>query len=147
MKINRVFPQPPLWAPRVTAVLLILNVVLAMAQAESAAAPETRMWDYTALAEVPAKARAKRNPLVGDPDAVTAGKKLFEQHCSDCHGIDARGGKRGPSLHVVAVQEAPPGAIFDVLTNGVIRPGMPGWSKLPEPERWQIVSFLKSLHE
>jgi hypothetical protein len=32
-----------------------------------------------------------------------------------------------------------------VLTNGVVRKGMPVWSKLPEPQRWQIVRFLKSL--
>lgn len=31
------------------------------------------------------------------------------------------------------------------MTNGVARRGMPVWSKLPEPQRWQIVSFLKSL--
>lgn len=32
-----------------------------------------------------------------------------------------------------------------ILTNGVVRRGMPVWSKLPEPQRWQLVSFLKSL--
>jgi hypothetical protein len=31
-----------------------------------------------------------------------------------------------------------------VLTNGVVRHGMPVWSKLPEPQRRQIVSYLKS---
>jgi hypothetical protein len=31
------------------------------------------------------------------------------------------------------------------LTNGVVRRGMPVWSKLPEPQRWQLVSFIKSL--
>jgi hypothetical protein len=35
--------------------------------------------------------------------------------------------------------------LFWVLTNGVVMRGMPVWSKLPEPERWQIVTFLKSL--
>ena len=38
-----------------------------------------------------------------------------------------------------------PGALFWILTNGVGRRGMPVWSKLPEPQRWQIVSYLKSL--
>jgi hypothetical protein len=31
------------------------------------------------------------------------------------------------------------------LTNGVVWHGMPVWSKLPEPERWQIVTFIESL--
>jgi hypothetical protein len=36
-----------------------------------------------ALAKVPDKARAKRNPLERDPDAAAAGEKFFEQHCAD----------------------------------------------------------------
>jgi hypothetical protein len=35
--------------------------------------------------------------------------------------------------------------LFWILTNGVVRQGMPVWSKLPEPQRWQIVTFVKSL--
>jgi hypothetical protein len=43
------------------------------------------------------------------------------------------------------VQQATPGTLFWILTNGVVRRGMPVWSKLPEPQRWQIVTYLKSL--
>jgi mono/diheme cytochrome c family protein len=100
---------------------------------------------YAELAKAPAKARAKHNPLEKDPDAVAAGQNLFEQHCSECHGDTAEGGKKGPSLRAEEVQNAEPGAIFWVLTNGVVRRGMPVWSKLPEPQRWQLVSYLKSL--
>ena len=32
-----------------------------------------------------------------------------------------------------------------LLTNGSMKNGMPSWSRLPEQQRWQIVSFLKSL--
>jgi len=35
--------------------------------------------------------------------------------------------------------------LFWILNNGVVRRGMPVWSKLREPERWQIVTFLQSL--
>jgi hypothetical protein len=41
---------------------------------------------------------------------------------------------------------ATPGEIFWVVTNGVVRHGMPSWSKLPEAQRWQIVTFLQSLN-
>ena len=56
-------------------------------------------------------------------------------------------GKTGPtpSLLTDPVQQATPGTLFWILTNGVVRRGMPVWSKLPEPQRWQIVSYLKSL--
>jgi hypothetical protein len=44
------------------------------------------------------------------------------------------------------VQQATPGTLFWILTNGIVWHGMPVWSKLPEPERWQIVTFLQSLN-
>ena len=100
---------------------------------------------YSEIGKAPEKARAKRNPLEKDPDVVAAGRILFKQRCAECHGDNAEGGKKGPSLRALEIQEAEPGAIFWVLTNGVVRKGMPVWSKLPEPQRWQLVSFIKSL--
>jgi mono/diheme cytochrome c family protein len=100
---------------------------------------------YSEIRKAPEKARAKRNPLGKDPDAVAAGRILFQQRCAECHGDNAEGGKKGPSLRAAEIQNAEPGAIFWILTNGVVRKGMPVWSKLPEPQRWQLVSFIKSL--
>jgi mono/diheme cytochrome c family protein len=100
---------------------------------------------YAELAKAPQKARAKRNPIERDPDAVVAGRNLFEQHCTECHGDLAEGGRKGPSLLVEQVQNSEPGTIFWILTNGVVWRGMPVWSKLPEPQRWQLVSYIKSL--
>src|SRR6202162_232340 len=100
---------------------------------------------YAELAKAPRKAAARRNPLEADPDAVAAGANLFDQHCAECHGEMAQGGKKGPSLRADSVQQATPGALFWVLTNGVVRRGMPVWSKLPEPQRWQLVTYIKSL--
>lgn len=105
--------------------------------------PDPRV--YAELAKAPEKVRAKRNPLENDPDAAAAGQNLFEQHCSACHGNAGYGTGKAPSLRVEEVQNAAPGAIFWVLTNGVVRRGMPVWSKLPEPQRWQLVRFIKSL--
>jgi len=100
---------------------------------------------YSEIRKAPEKARAKRNPFEKDPNAVAAGRILFELRCAECHGENADGGKKGPSLRAVEIQDAEPGAIFWILTNGVVRKGMPVWSKLPEPQRWQLVSFIKSL--
>jgi mono/diheme cytochrome c family protein len=100
---------------------------------------------YASLAEAPVAARIRKNPFEGNPQEALAGAKLFERHCAQCHGEKAGGTKRGPSLLQPEVQEAPPGALFWLLTNGVVRRGMPVWSKLPEPQRWQIVTFLQSL--
>jgi mono/diheme cytochrome c family protein len=100
---------------------------------------------YAEIAKAPERARAKSNPLEKDRDAIPGGQILFEQHCSECHGETGEGGKKGPSLRAPQVQSAAPGAIFWILTNGVVRRGMPVWSKLPEPQRWQLVSYIKSL--
>jgi len=96
------------------------------------------------LARVPEKARAICNPLAKDPGSAAAGKKLFVQHCAECHGSTAQGAKRGPDLRAASAR-AKPGELFWILTNGVVRRGMPPWSKLPEPQRWQIITWLKSL--
>ena len=97
------------------------------------------------FAKVPKKARLRSNPLVNDRDAIAAGKKLFGQHCAECHGGAAEGSHRAPNLHVAEVQDATSGSIFWILSNGVIRHGMPDWSKLPEAQRWQITTYIKSL--
>lgn len=71
---------------------------------------------------------------------------LREQTCSPCDVPNVTvGGHKGPSLVADPVRQAAPGALFWVLSNGVVRKGMPVWSKLPEPQRWQLVSYLKSL--
>jgi mono/diheme cytochrome c family protein len=99
---------------------------------------------YAELRRAPNKAVNRPNPMENDPQAVAAGKLLFLDHCSECHGDDAKGGRKGPSLRVSDVQNATPGTLFWLLTNGVVRKKMPAWSKLPEPQRWQLVRFLRS---
>src|SRR5258705_3344906 len=74
---------------------------------------------YSEIEKAPEKARAKRNPLEQNPDAVAAGKNLFEQHCAECHGESALGGKKAPRLRAVGIQSAAPGAVVWTLTHRV----------------------------
>lgn len=101
---------------------------------------------YAELGKAPVKYQQMRNPMANDPEAPAAGGVLFEEHCEGCHGREAAGGKKAPSLRAPEVQNATPGAIFWILSNGVVRKKMPVWSKLPEPERWQLVSYIQSLN-
>lgn len=101
--------------------------------------------DFSELEKAPAKYRAKANPMAKDKDSIPAGKILFEEHCAECHGENASGTKKAPSLRAQEVQTAPPGTLFWILSNGIVRKGMPVWSKLPEPQRWQLISFIQSL--
>ena len=131
--------------PVASAMLVIIAVSFAAARKADHAAATKDDSVYAELAKAPKKATARRNPLEKDPNAAVAGGKLFERHCAECHGDMAEGGRKAPSLLADPVQQATPGTLFWILTNGVVRRGMPVWSKLPEPERWQIVSYLKSL--
>jgi len=128
---------------------LAVSVVLAQTQNSgklpAGAAPKYDPAIYAELQKAPEKARNRANPLQNDPDAVAAGAILFEQHCAECHGHSAEGSRKAPSLLVPEVQSATPGTLFWLLTNGVVRKKMPVWSKLPEPRRWQLVRYIKSL--
>lgn len=124
---------------------LLLTVSFLFAQKKNSPEQKRHNSVYAELTKVPEKARAKPNPFEGNPDAVTAGQKLFEEHCAECHGDTAEGARKGPSLRAEEVRRATSGSLFWVLSNGVVRRGMPDWSKLPEPQRWQLVTYLKSL--
>jgi len=101
--------------------------------------------DTTWLLKVPEKSRAKQNPFSGNSDAAAAGARLFQQNCAQCHGSDGTGRDKKPNLHSGRIRSATPGELEWLLTNGSMKNGMPSWSRLPEGQRWQIVTYVKSL--
>jgi mono/diheme cytochrome c family protein len=117
--------------------LLSLTLVASVALAASAG----NDWK----ARVPEKERSRPNPMAADPSAVAAGGKLFRQNCAKCHGAEGEGSEKHPPVKSVRVQEAAPGELQWLLTNGSMKHGMPSWSRLPEQQRWQIVAYLKAL--
>jgi len=98
-----------------------------------------------AIARAPIMDRDRANPYEGQRNAILAGKKLFLQHCAECHGADARGRGKSANLHMSDVQDATPGELEWLLRNGNLTRRMPSWSGLPEQRRWQIVAYIKSL--
>lgn len=99
------------------------------------------------LQRVPATAAQHRNPFAGSEPDKRAGAKLFQQECASCHGRDAKGIGKAPPLASPQVRQTRPGKLFWILRNGSLRRGMPSFSHLPESERWQIVTYLKSLSQ
>ncbi len=97
------------------------------------------------LQRAPSHEAARPNPYDGQQPAAQAGQKVYLRECSGCHGSEAQGARRGPALASPALSHAPPGAIFWVLRNGSLRTGMPSFSHLPEAQRWQIVTYLKTI--
>ena len=122
----------PAWLP-----LVLLSAATLFATADGA-------W----LARVPASDHQKTNPYEGKPDAIAAGRNIFEEHCAKCHGQNAEGVKKRPSLRSERVQrQATDGDLHWLLVNGSMKKGMPPWAKLPDPQLWQLITYLKSLHE
>ncbi len=146
MRASATMPLPFRNSMRLRGICIVAFISLTLALTDEAAAQRHARSVYAALSKAPETARIRKNPFAGDTRSAAAGGKLFEQHCADCHGEKAGGTRRGPSLLREAVQQATPGTLFWILTNGVVRRGMPVWSKLPEPERWQIITFLQSLN-
>ena len=98
------------------------------------------------LSQVPARDRQKTNPFSAKPEAVQAGRLLYADHCAQCHGKNAEGTKNRPSLRSSRIQsDLSEGEVHWLLVNGNMRRGMPSWSKLPDQQLWQLVSFLRSL--
>jgi len=50
-----------------------------------------------------------------------------------------------PALSQGPTQSVSDGEVFWFITTGAVDKGMPSWSALPERQRWQLVSYLKSL--
>ncbi len=102
--------------------------------------------DGSWMQKVPADYHSKVNPYAGQAEAIAGGAKLFADHCAKCHGADALGRRKRPSLRSERVQvQATAGDIFWLLKNGNLRRGMPTWSAMPEPSRWQVIAYVKSL--
>ena len=99
------------------------------------------------LTNVPQRERERFNPYLDQPDAVAAGRRIYLDHCAHCHGNDADGTKKRPSLKSTRVQQqATDGDLHWLLVNGNRGQGMPSWVKLGDPQIWQVICYVKSLH-
>ncbi|MGA8740862.1 MAG: c-type cytochrome [Terracidiphilus sp.] len=98
------------------------------------------------LKRVPQADRVRTNPYAADPNAIAAGRNMFLNNCAKCHGKNAEGKANRPSLKSKRIQTATDGELAWLLKNGEVFKGMPGWGALPEPERWQIISYVRSLN-
>jgi glucose/arabinose dehydrogenase len=93
----------------------------------------------------PASAQAMTNPYEGQETAVQAGKQLYARDCASCHGQTGKGTGNVPSLVDGKLNSVKSGEVFWFITRGDKANGMPSWGGLPEKQRWQIVSYVKSI--
>ena len=92
----------------------------------------------------PASSAQMKNPYGGQAAAASAGAKLYAMNCAACHGTNGQGTGNVPALAQQTIRTTPDGEVFWFITNGAASNGMPSWAQLPEQQRWQIVTYLKS---
>ena len=118
----------------------LVLLVVPMALAQNLHYQQDPTW------RVPAEAAEKKNPLAEQPELAAGGKKLFTRICVQCHGRSGEGVKKNAAdLQLSVVQAQSDGALFWKITNGNPDRGMPSFSRLTEPQRWQIVLHLRTL--
>jgi mono/diheme cytochrome c family protein len=120
----------------ISTLLLIVVTTISFGQARSEKSG-------SALANVPTKVSERQNPFANSESARVAGKKLFMRHCAECHGPTAEGSGQAPSLLATAGAATP--TLHWFIKNGNLRRGMPSWSRLPDQQLWQVVTYLKTL--
>ena len=114
---------------------LILSTALALCATASS------RWD-----RVPPRDHSRTNPLAARPESVSAGALIYKEHCAQCHRTDALGdGRKKPPLRSDHIKLATDGDLEWFLRQGDLGHGMPSWSSLPEAQRWQLISYLRSI--
>ena len=96
-------------------------------------------------------------PVSEFPFAITRteldrGQDRFNVYCAPCHSrlgdgrgmVVQRGYRQPPSFHIDRLRDAPPGYVYDVITNGF--GVMPDYrAQLTVEDRWAVVAYLKAL--
>jgi mono/diheme cytochrome c family protein len=103
--------------------------------------------------QAPEEADSLKNSLEHSERILNAGKQIYAQLCTVCHGKTGEGDgvtasalqPKPADLTSEAVQEQTDGAIFWKIQEG--RPPMPGFkSQLSEQQTWAIVHYIRSLY-
>jgi mono/diheme cytochrome c family protein len=124
--------------------LLLLFALAALPAAAQSPSPQGTDPSWTA----PEKDAERKNPLASKPELAAGGQRVFNRTCASCHGdAEHRATSKAPDLASEAVQAQSDGAIFWKITNGNTKKAMPSWGSIPEPQRWQLVLYVRSLRD
>jgi cytochrome c oxidase cbb3-type subunit 3 len=74
------------------------------------------------------------------------GRRLFESTCAGCHGLDGRGGEKGPNIATrPETSRRSDDEILAILRHGVPAGGMPAFSTLGDVQLQAVMRHLRSL--
>src|SRR5437660_5392311 len=104
----------------------------------------------TALAQArvarAADPRPAKNPLEGNPQAISNGRAMFRTRCAGCHGPDARG-YLGPDLTGFWAAGGADDRMFDIVRRGVPGTEMTAADPLRvlDKDIWQVLAYVRTL--
>jgi len=81
-----------------------------------------------------------------DSDRAADASKIFAATCAGCHGLDGRGGERGPNIvSRQEVQRRSDEELQRTVRNGISETGMPNFAFLGNAKIEALVSYLRVL--
>lgn len=79
-------------------------------------------------------------------ERLAEASKTFAATCAGCHGLDGRGGERGPNIASrEEVRRRSDTELLQTLRNGISETGMPNFAALGDAKLKELVSYLRTL--
>jgi mono/diheme cytochrome c family protein len=112
---------------------------------------ERRLAHMATNAYIASHAPAQENPIQPTAAALSDGARLYEKHCSVCHGgaaqrispLRARFSPPVPQI-VNRVPKDPDAEFYWITKHGIRLTGMPAWDGiLNDDQIWTVVAFIK----
>jgi mono/diheme cytochrome c family protein len=89
-----------------------------------------------------------------EPSAADRGRRIYEQHCMECHGSQGRGdgvkaaslSPRPGNLVSAATSAKSDKDLLKIIANGRPRTAMPAWKdRLSEQDQQEVLRYIRSL--
>ena len=95
--------------------------------------------------QAPPAAANRRNPVPANSNSIAAGKKLFDNYCVPCHGMNAKGNNGvAADLTAPAAQSQTDGALFWKISQG--HSPMPSFANtLTAQQGWDVINYIRTL--
>ena len=109
------------------------------------------MISYNALPGVIDSFTAVPNPVAVDARSVENGRKYYQVNCAVCHGIAGNGNPKAAASGIIGISlmsERVKGQLSDGYIYGMMRNGrglMPSYNRIEEPDRWDVVNYVRAL--
>jgi putative heme-binding domain-containing protein len=93
-----------------------------------------------------AQVKTAATQLAGDASPSAGDQRTFESVCASCHGLDGRGGERGPDISLRSEMVRKTDAqLMRILQDGRTAAGMPSFASFGSPKLAALVKYLRTL--